>query len=200
MKHRIPAWALGLATVLGAGPVSAQGEAEGPAKVQRVRAVERGFFLETDVGANFIVNEVGGRTFGLGFLTGFHMGYDIMPFLSVLVGASAISAPSAPDSPQGLPADLFFLSPQAAIQLAVITSERNFLWVRGGGGLAFALPEQINSQPYGETGPMFTASVGFERYTKLRHFSVGLQAGATIFLKPELAVGITVAPLLKYTF
>ena len=204
MILRIPAWTFVSATVLfsglGAEPVHAQGEPEGPAKAQQVRAVERGFVLETEVGAYFRVNELGGRRYGLGFLTGFHMGYDIAPFLSVLVGASAISAPSAPDTPQGLPSDLFFLSPQAALQVALITSERNFLWVRGGGGLAFALPEQVNGQTYGEPGPMFTGSVGFERYTKLRHFSIGVQVGATIFLKPELAVGITVAPLLKYTF
>lgn len=200
MLRRFPLWALGLATTFSTAELWAQADSEGPARAQQIRAVERGFFVETDVGANFIVNEVGGRRFGLGFLTGFYLGYDITPFLSILVGASAISAPSAPDQPSGLPTDLLFLSPQGALQLAVITSERNFLWVRGGGGLALALPSELNGATYGEPGPMFNATVGFERYTKLRHFSVGVQAGATIFLKPEVAVGITIAPLLKYTF
>lgn len=204
MIRRFPGWTLGLATafatVSGGVPAWAQTESEGPARVQEIRAVERGFFLETDVGANFIVNEVGGRRFGLGFLTGFYLGYDIAPFLSVLLGANAVSAPSAPDSPQGLPADIFYISPQGALQVAIITSERNFLWVRGGGGLALALPDSVNGVAYGEPGPMFSGAVGFERYTKLRHFSIGVQAGVTVFLKPEVAVGITVAPLLKYTF
>lgn len=193
-------WALGFAATFASTPLSAQTETEGPARVQEIRAVERGFFLETDAGASFIVNEVQGRSFGLGFLTGFYLGYDLTPFLSILAGASATSAPSAAAETGGAPNDLFYISPQAALQLAVITSERNFLWVRASGGLALGLPAEVNGVTYGEPGPMFGATVGFERYTKLRHFSVGLQAGATFFLKPEFAVGITVAPLLKYTF
>lgn len=192
--------ALGLASTLVSTELMAQSESEGPARVQKIQAVERGFFLETDVGASFIVNEVQGRTFGLGFVTGFYLGYDIAPFLSILAGASATSAPSSAPVTGGPPSDLFFISPQAALQVALITSERNFLWVRGGGGLALGLPAEVNGVTYGEPGPMFSAAVGFERYTKLRHFSVGIQAGATFFLKPEFAVGITVAPLLKYTF
>ena len=79
----------------------AQKVADGPPKVQEIQAVERGVFLETDIGMSLMLNSLGNREFRtLGIMTGLYLGYDIAPFLAISLGATAFSAPSSgsPDS------------------------------------------------------------------------------------------------------
>jgi hypothetical protein len=181
-------------------PAPAAAAEEAP-KVQAIRAVERGVYVEGDIGMSFIVNKINDRKYGLGILTGVFAGYDFLPILSFSIGAYAmaasISRSSDQPSPQG---DLLFVIPMAQLQFALITTERNFLFVRGGGGFAFGLPDKIDGAQYGGNGPAFTGQIGFERYTKLRHFSIGVLAGAMVVTKPDLGIGISVMPTLKYTF
>jgi hypothetical protein len=188
---------------------------EEPPKIQKIQAVERGFFLETDAGISWIVNKLTttdamghgtDHAFGISFLGGAFVGYDILPVLSLAVGAYAMGATVSRDTtitgaPQG---DLYFIIPMAQLQFALVTTERNFLYVRGGGGFAFGLPNQISynnmNVDYGGNGPAFAGTIGFERYTKLRHFSIGAQAGAIVVTKPAVGIGVSVTPTLKYTF
>ena len=88
----------------------------------------------------------------------------------------------------------------AELQFAILTTERNFLWIRGGAGFAFGLPAKINDVEYGGNGPAFGGSIGFERFTKLRHFSIGIEAGVLAVTKPAVGIGISLAPTVKYTF
>jgi hypothetical protein len=181
-----------------AGPASAQTVAEGPPKTQDIQAVERGFFLETDVGLNLMLNEMEGRGYGLGINAAFLIGYDILPFLSILAGAVAVAAPGKDDNP--LRGDLFFLSPMAQIQFAFLTTARDFVYARGGIGFAFGLPEQVGGADFGGNGIAFTGLVGYEHYTRLRHFSIGATAGVFGVTKPGFGIGVSVVPTLKYTF
>jgi hypothetical protein len=175
---------------------------EEPPKVQEIRAVERGFFLQGDLGVDWLINEVDGRTYSPSFLAGVSAGYDLIPVLSISAGAYAFSASvNAPDEGDTAPAgDLLFLVPMAEVQLALVTTERNFFYVKGGAGFAFGLPAKIGDADYGGNGPAFGGSVGFERYTKLRHFSIGLHAGVLVVTKPAIGIGISLAPTIKYTF
>lgn len=187
-----------------------QAVAEEPPKVQSIQAVERGAFLETDVGLGLFVNELNDRRYGLSLLTGAFAGYDILPILSLSVGAYAVAASvSRSDSTPDPKGDLFFIAPTAQLQFALVTTERNFVFLRGAVGFAFALPKRIgedangDGEPdveYGGNGPMFAGTVGFERYTKLRHFSIGVHAGAVVVTQPSVGIGISVTPTLKYTF
>jgi hypothetical protein len=178
----------------------AAGAEEAP-KVQQIRAVERGAFIETDVGMDLIVNKVNNQSFGLSALAGVFIGYDILPILSFSVGAYAMGASISRDpTVMGTQGDLLFIIPSAQLQFALLTTERNFLFIRGGAGFAFGLPSQINNVDYGGNGPAFNGMVGFERYTKLRHFSIGVLAGAVVVTKPAVAIGVSLTPTLKYTF
>lgn len=175
---------------------------EEPPKVEELRAVEHGFFLKSDVGVAWIVNKMNDRSYGPSILAGVSGGYDVLPILSIGVGAYALSASvNTPEMRDGVVrGDLLYLIPMAEVQLALITTERNFLYVRGGAGFAFGLPGEIDGAEYGGNGPAFGGSVGFERFTKLRHFSIGVHAGAMVVLKPAFGLGITVTPTIKYTF
>jgi hypothetical protein len=196
------------------GSTEAQATTEEPRQAEPIRAVERGFFLETDLGLTFLVNKLKDpqnleRRFGLAPVLGLFMGIDILPILSLSIGGIAIAAPVSDametPAPRG---DLLFLAPSAQLQFALITTERNFLYLRGGAGFGFALPEKLGDSnndgeedlDYGGKGPLFMGAVGFERFTKLRHFSIGIHAGAIVVTKPSVGIAATVTPTLKYTF
>jgi hypothetical protein len=180
---------------------------DGP-KVQQIRAVERGFFVATEGGVGFIVNknDINDRRYGLAApIIGLFLGYDILEILNLSLGANlmAISSASDPANPDPAPrGDLFFLMPQLRIQFAVLTTERNFFWIQAHGGFGFALPGKIDvdgtEMDHGGNGPIFGG--GFERFTKLRHFSIGVQAGVEVAMKPGWTIAVTLAPSVKYTF
>ena len=180
---------------------------DGP-KVQQIRAVERGFFVATEGGVGFIVNDINDRSYGIAApIMGLFLGYDILEILNFSIGANlmAVSASSDPANPDPAPVgDLFFLMPKLRIQFAVITTERNFFWIQAHGGFGFGLPGKITvdgvEMDHGGNGPIFGGTIGFERFTKLRHFSIGVQAGAEIATKPGWTIAVTLTPTVKYTF
>lgn len=201
---RVPTYVSALSIALAIVPAHAfaQATTEEPPKIEEVRAVERGAFISSDVGVAWIVNKMNDRGYGPSLAASVAAGYDVLPVLSIALGVHAFSASvNEPDMPDGLSrGDLLFLMPMAEAQLALITTERNFLYVRGGAGFAFGLPGDINDQEYGGNGPAFLGAVGFERFTKLRHFSIGIHAGVLVVTKPAVGIGIQLAPTLKYTF
>ncbi|MFO0727022.1 MAG: adventurous gliding motility protein CglE [Myxococcota bacterium] len=169
-----------------------------PRKAQRIQAVERGFFLSLDFGGNLNLTKLDGRSYGFGVLTGVFAGYDITPFLSISLGATGMVATGSSDNPvQG---DLMFISPMAQLQFAFVTTERDFVYAKGGVGVAFGLPDKVGTTDFGGVGVTFRALVGYEHYMKLRHFSLGVQAGVTGVTKPGVGIGISLMPTVKYTF
>ena len=65
---------------------------------------------------------------------------------------------------------------------------------------AFGLPGKIDGVDYGGHGVAGAVLVGYERFTKLRHFSVGANLGVNLVTAPSVAIGITAIPHVKYTF
>lgn len=196
---RRAAW-IALAVVWAPASAAARDEIDeaGP-RAQVIRAVERGPFAQLDVGYSHIVNEVGGVSVGPGAALGAWIGYDLTPILSLSLGGTAVTAFSTSDDPTG-GSDLLYLSPMARLQLALLSSQRDFLWVRAEGGVAFSLPDEIGGQSFGGVGPVVGGAVVFEHFTKLRHFSIGLSLGPTFYFEPDVAVSVQVLPLVKYTF
>lgn len=174
---------------------------------QTIRAVERGFFAEADLGASFIVYSDGEEEYGPGVALDIFFGYDILPVLSLSLGGTFVttknrSGEALEDSDGNLipSSDLLYVGPMARIELALVSTQRNFLRIRGEGGVAFALPEEIDGDSFGGPGAAGGGALVYEHYGRLRHFSWGLSAGATVFSQPELAVSLQVLPLIKYTF
>lgn len=195
--------ALALAALLALSPsvALAQDEepiADGPPKAQEIEAVERGFFVALDFGGNIMLTEMDNRSYGFGLMTGLFAGYDITPFVSLSLGAAALVAPGSSDNVPG--GDLFFLTPMAQVQFAFITTERDFFYVKGGIGFGFGLPEQVGGRDFGGGGVAFRGLVGYEHYMRLRHFSVGVQAGVSGVTAPGVGIGISLLPTIKYTF
>lgn len=188
----VPVYAFGQGT---------QPTAETPPKVQEIRAVERGLFLETDIGAAYLVTKIDGRSYGLAIVTGAYVGFDILPILSISFGGSMVAASVSDSASTPVPrGDLVFVMPMAQLQLALLSTERNLFFVRGAGGFSIGLPSEIDGTPYGGNGPSFSGTIGFERYTKLRHFSIGVLAGVIVVTKPDVGIGVSILPTLKYTF
>ena len=169
-----------------------------PAK-QKIRPVERGLFVETDIGLTLPVTAVGDRDYALGVEAAIHLGYDVLPMLSLMAGVSAVVLPGD-DTVTGPRGDLVVVAPMVHAQFALITTARNHLWVRGGAGFGLGFPDKLGEVDIGGNGPLFSASAGFEHYTRLRHFSIGVRAGAVIVTTPSVGIGVSVTPLLKYTF
>lgn len=169
-----------------------------PRKAQRISAVERGFFMSLDVGGNLNLTKLDGRGYGFGLATGLFAGYDITPFISLSVGATALVASGSSDNP--ISGDLLFLSPMAQLQVAFITTERDFVFAKGGVGVAFGLPDKVGAASFGGVGVTFRALVGYEHYMKMRHFSLGAQLGVTGVTAPGVGIGISLLPTVKYTF
>ena len=184
-----------LATIVACAVVA---QTAAPPKVPKIASVERGAYVESNVGFAFMLNSLDDRTYGFGTLTGVFAGYDVLPILSVGLGAQLLtSSGSVENNPRG---DLLWLMPMLSVQFALLTTERNFLWVRGQVGFALGLPAEVGSSEFGGNGPSFAALAGYERFTKLRHFSIGVQGGIVAVTKPGFGIAISVVPTLKYTF
>jgi len=191
---------LGLALAVVPLAVRAQtlSDETGP-RTQVIRAVERGLFVEADFGFGYFATDVGSAQVGPGAIIGAYLGYDVLPVLNLALGGMAVTGFSTSDEP-GRSSDVFYVGPMARAQLAVYSSPRDFVWVRVDGGLAASLPEQVGDRAAGGFGPVFGGAVVFEHFTKLRHFSIGVSAGALAYAEPDLAINVQVLPLVKYTF
>lgn len=163
-------------------------EPTGP-RSQAIRAVERGFHFQTDLGVAGVVDGFSSANdYGLGALLQLNAGVDIGSAFSV--GAGGLFMTSSSSAPGD---DLVLAGPTGRLQLAVLTSERDFLWVRVEGGYVFATDADFES-------PVFGAAATFEHFSKLRHFSLGVSAGAHVFTREPVGVSLFVSPLVKYTF
>jgi hypothetical protein len=194
---------LALALALGAspGPARAQTDASAPGETQVIEKIERGLFAALEAGPVFLVAPDAEADYGLGFGTSAHVGVDILPILNVSLGVGAtFSGGSAVVDGTVALRDRLYVTPSVRAQLAVLTTERDFLWVRAEAGLGLLDTPAGDGESALEVGPAFGAAVGYEHFAVLRHFSFGAQAGLTTWLEPDLGLGVFVMPTLKYTF
>jgi len=199
---------LTLVILLAAAPAAA---ADRPATL-RLNEVERGFWIGSSVGAVFFPSLPGeGDASGSGALVGIEMGFDITRYLQVgaLVWGQAIGADanyrgitdSAAD-PKGARGDFQSLLAGGTVRLAFLSLaddngvDRTFFYLRGAGGASLSRPEGVVGD-----GLWFAAGPGVEYFTRLRHFSVGLEVDAIGMVTDEgEALGVAVLPNLKYSF
>lgn len=177
-----------------------EAQAQKPQTSPRIRPVERGFFAEMNAGLTTMLTPVADRKLAPGVGVGMYFGYDIVPYLSLLGGVQMFTASGTGDD-LASQSDGLWVTPMLKLQLALMTSERHFVWARLGAGWGFGFPKQIGSVVVtGEPGLVASASVSYEYFTVLRRFSVGARIGAVALSQPGWSVGMTVMPTLKYTF
>ena len=169
-----------------------------PTAVQSVNPIERGWFIEADVGVTAFVNKIEDRRYEPGPQVAVIVGYDILPILNIGVGVSLWGGELSIDDSTPRPwGDLFVLTPTFRAQFAVFTTQRNFVWLRGDVGFGFGLPGELDGVDYAGNGPVFGVTAGYERFTKLRHFAIGVHGGVVILTQPGLGIGVTVTPTIQ---
>ena len=188
---------LSIGLAVAAPAASAQTDASAPGETQVIRKIERGGFAQLEAGPAFFLAPDASADYGLGLEAGVHFGFDVLPILNLSLGLGATAVGGSEEvSGQVLLRDRFYLTPSLRAQLALLTTDRHFLWIRAEGGLAILMMQQEEAQ----LGPSFGGAVGYEYFTTLRHFSIGAQLGAQTYLEPDLALAIYLMPTLKYSF
>jgi hypothetical protein len=182
-------------------------EVKGDTRVVEIDEVERGLSLGVDYGPAYYLplGQAGSLNLNptstsTATRVGVRVGYDVLNNLAVdafVLGTFSTGVIDLDDVRAGkTTGDLALIAPGVGVRFAFVTTERLFAFVRAGVGYAFWFPPELA----GATGSVHTdATLGVEYYTKLRHVSVGVEAGVQALLAP-MAVGIHVYPTLKYTF
>ena len=203
---------LAVAALLAFPAVSfAQGVQTAPTKdkeAERFNEIERGLFFGVSGGWAFVVNPPaasGPRPFSPGQTAmvevGYEMGERLALSLFVAGSANRASATYIGHSDGTYSGDFSTLVPGVTVRANVIgfndsqDVKRTWLYVRGGAGYALFSPR--NLLPNGDV--FVAAGPGIEYFTRLRHFSVGLEAMGTMLLTNG-SFGFTVPPNLRYAF
>ncbi len=186
---------------------------------EELNEVEKGFFINGRLGLNtYLTGDITDDTKnnGLGFMFGFGLGYDVMKRLLSLeldVLTSFHNADVIGDDMGGIrddakiSGDIQLLRTQLALNIKYFTTKRWELYVAPTGGITYSprnVAKDANGDPlidedFPELDYQAGLRLGFEYYTGLRHFSIGLDLEVDYYIQLA-AVGMHVAPMLKYTF
>ncbi len=171
--------------------------------------VERGVYLGAFAGPLFIVNAPatsGPRPFSTGQMAQVELGVDIGDRLSVglfFTGTASHEGASFTGSSGGTASgDFAMLVPGATARVNLVGfpdsqgTTRTYVYVRAGAGYVFYSPPQLMK---GARDVQAFAGGGVEYYTRLRHFSIGVELSGTVLL-PSTTFGFSVTPSLRYAF
>lgn len=170
--------------------------------------IERGLFFGVQGGWLFMLNPPaanGPRPFSPGQTAMVEVGYEFGERVSVALFAMAAqnraSSTYTGHSDGTYSGDFASLVPGANVRVNAFGFsdsqgvKRTWLYVRGGAGFAMFSPKTL--LPNGDI--FLTAGPGVEYFTRLRHFSVGLEVTGS-FLLTNATAGFAVTPNLRYAF
>lgn len=172
--------------------------------------IERGFFLGVTAGPFFVVNpparEGTPRPFSPGQMAQVGLGFDLGERLSLeafVLGSANRAGSDYVGKSTGNKAsgDFAAFVPGAAARLNLLgfadaqETMRTWIYVRAGGGWVMFFPQSLLPDP----DVMVFGGPGVEYYTRLRHFSIGLEVSAA-FLVTSGTLGFAVTPNLRYAF
>ena len=171
--------------------------------------IERGFFFEVRGGFWSIINPPsnGGTTyFSTGLAMQVDMGFDIgeriSPSLFFLAATNSMKSDYTGLSESGtVSGDYSTFSPGAQVKIRIVGFDdsqevkRTWIFARGGAGVVFYSPYSLLPT----IDVLITAGAGVEYFTRLRHFSIGLEANFN-FMALTQAVGFSILPTVKYAF
>lgn len=207
---RISRWAWATLVLLASLPAAAQ-QSVGESRAA-LREVERGVWVGTSFGAVvfFDLPATDDSGLGAGSIIGIEAGVDLGQRLQLglmgwgasvgaPVGFSNLSEPGA----SAASGDFHSLLWGATLRWAFLSFadrygvERTFLSARVGGGGTLSRPEGVLDA----SGAFGLAGIGVEYFTKLRRFSLGVEADwIGLFGGAQPLHGLSVLPHLKYTF
>jgi opacity protein-like surface antigen len=171
--------------------------------------IERGVFLGVYGGASFVTNppadENGKRPFSAGQTVGVELGYELGSRLAVSLFVTGSVQREGSDyigkSGGAASGDFSLLTPGAALRLSAVGFaddqgvKRTWLYLRGGVGYVMFTPKALLP----DSDFLVFAGPGLEYYTRLRHFSIGVELVGTMLAKSK-AFGFSLTPTLRYAF
>lgn len=171
--------------------------------------VERGFFFGAEGGGLFLFSPKASKTNGSTFTPGRTMGVSLGGDLGNYVALSLFVLGTHSDTPAGFVStgathmsgdfSSLILGATAKIYLLQVPDDngvRRFLgYLRGGGGAALIGPKGF----YASNDVVILGGLGVEYFTRLRHFSLGIDADFVMGVT-NLGAGLMISPNLRYTF
>ncbi len=189
-------------------PTLASAQAAGDRPAETFEEIERGLYFSVLGGPFFIVNPPaaeGPRPFSPGQVAQVEVGLDLGQRLSVgaflMVASNRAGSEYIGNSGGAASGDFSMLVPGALARFQLVgladaqDVKRTWIYLRGGAGYAMFRPKQLLP----ESDILVFAGPGVEYYTRLRHFSVGIEVTGT-FLVLSLSLGFAVRPNLGYAF
>jgi hypothetical protein len=171
--------------------------------------VERGFFFGVGYGANYLRPPAPTGTPALPFSSGqmgmVEIGYELAERVALsayFMGSVNRAGSDYTGFSNGTASgDFSVLVPGAALRLNALGFsdsqgvQRTWLYLRGGGGYAMFSPRTLLPDP----DTFLFAGLGVEYFTRLRHFSIGLEASGS-YMVTSKSQGFAVAPTVRYSF
>ncbi len=189
-------------------PALANAQAAGDRPAETFEEIERGLYFSVLGGPYFVVNppaSEGPRPFSPGQMAQVEVGVDIGERLSVgafVMGASNRAGSEYVGESGGTASgDFSMLVPGALARVHLVgfadaqDVQRTWLYLRGGVGYALFRPKQLLP----DSDILVFAGPGLEYYTRLRHFSVGVEVTGTFLVRSQ-SFGFAVTPNLRYAF
>ncbi len=188
----------------------AQAKAVEEKKVSAINEIERGFYFEARGGfwATFNPPTAEGAPpghFSPGQAAELDMGFDIGErvgiALSILGTANRMSSDYLGTSGGTASGDYGALIPGAGVKIRLVglsdaqDVQRTWFYVRAAGGVVLYNPPSLISK----MDALVSGGLGVEYFTKLRHFSVGIEANFN-FLVLTQSFGFSILPTVKYSF
>ena len=192
------------------GVALAQGKVLKDKEAVTFNEVERGFYMGLTAGLWDIVNapaNTGPSPFSQGQMAQVEVGLDIGERLSVglfvmgannRAGSDYLGKAKVPGSASG---DFSSITPGAVVRVAALgipdsqDVKRTWLYLRAGAGFMIFSPSTLLPDP----DILIFGGPGVEYYTRLRHFSIGIEVTGA-FLLTSASVGFTITPNLRYAF
>ncbi len=190
-------------------PALAHAQAAGDRPAETFEEIERGIYFSVLGGPFFIVNPPAPtgspRPFSPGQMAQVELGVDLGERLSLgvfVMGASNRAGSEYVGNSGGAASgDFSMLVPGAVARFHLVgladaqDVQRTWIYLRGGAGYALFRPQQLLPDP----DILVFAGPGLEYYTRLRHFSVGIEVTGSFFVKSQ-SFGFAVTPNLRYAF
>jgi hypothetical protein len=189
-------------------PALANAQAAGDRPAETFNEIERGLYFSVFGGPSFIVNppaSEGPRPFSSGQMAQVEVGVDIGERLSlglfVLGSSNRAGSDYVGNSGGTASGDFSMLVPGAVVRAHLVgfadvqEVKRTWIYVRAGAGYALFRPKQLLPDP----DILVFAGPGLEYYTRLRHFSVGIEVTGSFLVKSQ-SFGFAVTPNLRYAF
>lgn len=186
----------------GAGDDVASGlQSEGVQKA-KYNEIERGFSIRLPIGMMAYLTPVHSNAGGFNkrYLPGLHLGaelaYDVLPILDIGV---FFNFSNVQGTGTGVVRDLNTVMAGLMIHLSFFHTDRVYLGAKVGVGYAM----QDTTVEVLQHGIGIVGALTLEYFTRIRHFSVAIDAGVAVALAAPsftASVGLQVVPAVRYTF